>query len=56
MDQSGGGSGRRRITVSKNGIAESSVETQVSFKKIICVISLPDHKNFKLLDLHVRIS
>ena len=32
MDQSGGGSGRRRITVSKNGIAESSVETQVSLK------------------------
>jgi len=29
MDQSGGGSGRRRITVSKNGIAESSVETQI---------------------------
>jgi len=25
----GGGSGRRRITVSKNGIAESSVETQI---------------------------
>ena len=51
----GGGSGRRRITVSKNGIAESSVETQVSFrytitcrfncKIIVRVISLPDHKN-----------